>query len=158
MKKSGEIDLLVTEVVNAGHFWALELCEENIEISQNMSDSIRGIANMDLIHVPAVYQYCLAQFPSDGLFYRGRLVDVNLGKRSVTVHYLDFGSMEQLRFDQVYQIPPGILAYPILCVECFLAKVKPSFKESPDGTWTLKSRAFFSNLALQQVLTLTAYD
>ena len=81
----------------------------------------------------------------------GDSVDVNMGKRSVTVHYLDFGSMEQLRFDQVYQIPSDILEYPILRVECFLAKVKPSFKESPDGTWTLKSRAFFSNLALNQV-------
>ena len=141
----------MTEIVNAGHFWALEFCEENKQISQDMSNSIRDIPHMVPLQIPAVYQYCLALFPSDGLFYRGRLVDVNMGKRSVTVHYLDFGSMEQLRFDQVYQIPSDILEYPILCVECFLAKVKPSFKESPDGTWTLKSRAFFSNLALNQV-------
>ena len=148
-KKSGEIDILVTEVVNAGHFWAQEVNEESKLLSQQISDQIMSIPALEPLSKPWVDQYCLALFPGDGMYYRGRVVKVYAN--SLTVLYIDFGNVKELGFDEVFEIPLSLLTPPQLCAEFFLAKVKPSFKESSDGYWSDKANEFFSGMFSQKV-------
>ena len=141
----------MTEVINTGHFWAQEVSEKSRLISQKLSDQITRLTDLAPLYSPAVDQYCLAVFPPDGLFYRGKIVETDRANKSATVHYLDYGNVEELSFDQIYEISSDLLSHPLLCVECFLAKVKPSFKETSDGLWSDSANRFFSNLVSQKV-------
>ena len=141
----------MTEVINAGHFWAQELSEKNRLISQKLSDQISRMRELEPLFCPAVNRYCLAIFPSDGLYYRGKILETDRAARTAKVHYLDFGNVEELSFDQTCEIPIDLLSYPLLSVECFLARVKPSFKESSDGIWSNSANRFFSDLVSQKV-------
>ena len=149
---------MVTEVINAGHFWAQEVSEKSRLISQKLSDEITRLTDLVPLHCPAVDKYCLAIFPPDGLYYRGKVVEADRATKSATVHYLDYGNVEELSFDQIYDIPIDLLSHPLLCVECFLAKVKPSFKESSEGVWSDSANRFFSNLVSQRVCVFYQYS
>ncbi|KAI6646686.1 tudor domain containing protein 9 TDRD9, partial [Oopsacas minuta] len=158
LKRSGEINLLVTEVVTAGHFWGQEVSEESRLISLKISEQISRLTVFTPLINPSVDKYCMAVFPPDGLYYRGKLMEIDRSNRTVTIHYMDFGNMEILTFDQIYEIPLEILSHPTLGIECFLAKIKPSFKESSDGYYSHNANMFFSNLASQKVLRAKIYS
>ena len=145
----------MTEVVSAGHFWAQEVSEKSTIISQQMSDQIMSLPSLEPISKPSVDQHCLALFPEDGMYYRGRVLKVYT--HSFSILYIDFGNVKELGLNEVFEIPLSLLTPPQLSAEFFLAKVKPSFRESSDGYWSDKANRFFSETFSQKVSLLRVF-
>lgn len=80
LPRSGQIEVVVTEVVDAGHFWA-QRCD--IDTIHSLRSIMESIANRtlhplmgDLHHLNGTY--CLAIFSDDRQYYRARIDSTNL--------------------------------------------------------------------------------
>lgn len=87
LPRSGEIEVVVTQVVDAGHFWAQRHDVDTIRSLREIMDSISNRTLMPLIG--DLHQlngtYCLAMFNEDGHYYRARIDGTNLQHNLATV-------------------------------------------------------------------------
>lgn len=80
LPRSGQIEVVVTEVVDAGHFWAQR---HDIDTIRSLRAIMESISNRNLLpligdlhHLNGTY--CLAMFSDDGYYYRARIDSTNL--------------------------------------------------------------------------------
>ena len=66
------------------------------------------------------------QIFSDALeWYRARVWEVNVAKKTALVFLLDFGEMHEVKISKLKQCPPDIFKIPGAAICCFLSDVKP---------------------------------
>ena len=85
--RSGELKVMVTDVVDAGHFW-VRRCDR--DTTRVLRDVMSSIANRTLLPLTGDYlkfqgTFCLAMFTSDGLYYRARIDSINMSHNCATV-------------------------------------------------------------------------
>ena len=78
---------MVTEVVDASHFW-VQRCDR--DTTRALRDIMSSIANRTLLPLTGDYlrfqgTFCLAMFTGDGLFYRARIDSINMHHDCATV-------------------------------------------------------------------------
>ncbi|XP_065602669.1 tudor domain-containing protein 1 [Cyrtonyx montezumae] len=80
---------------------------------------------------------CCALFSDDGNWYRA-LVKTVTSDRNVTVHFVDYGNVEEVPLDKIRQIPSSFLQLPFQGVKCWLSGIKPT-----DSKWNPEATARF---------------
>ena len=88
---SGSLEVVVTEVVDAGHFWAQRCDGATVRSLRSIMDSISHRTLHPLVGDPHRLQgtYCLAMFSEDRQYYRARVdsVILHLNLAKVTLHH-----------------------------------------------------------------------
>ena len=87
LPRSGEVEVVVTQVVDAGHFWAQRNDRATVRSLRAIMDSIAHRTLLPLGGDTNKLQgtFCLAMFADDGLYYRARIDSTNLHHSSATV-------------------------------------------------------------------------
>ncbi|XP_071078923.1 ATP-dependent RNA helicase TDRD9-like isoform X1 [Haliotis cracherodii] len=144
--------IMVTAVVEFGHFWAQYYSDMAISQLKHVQDQLNSsTALMQVTGFLAPGSYCAAIYQDESVaFYRGKIVEIR--GNMVQVFFVDYGNMEMVSRDHIRALPPQLLQIPFQAFECYLAHIRPSSLRCPDGVWSKESTAWFTNEYINKIL------
>ncbi|KAH8021208.1 hypothetical protein HPB51_013309 [Rhipicephalus microplus] len=101
----------------------------SVEGMQTMLGELQHYCNsesteLDILFEPQVGMVCLAKFPHDHLWYRGKIISL-VRKTDVEVLFVDYGNQERVPIIWVRRIPDKFMYLPIQAIPVTLADVGP---------------------------------
>ncbi|KAM4636974.1 tudor domain-containing protein 1 [Discoglossus pictus] len=133
------VEVMVCMLYSPGEFYC-QLCSETDLTSLNEMNTALGkhcLQDPTIKYIPKKGGVCCAFFSGDGNWYRAMVADINQNG-TVTVHFLDYGNIEEVTVDKLRSIPPKFLELPFQTIQCCLAGVKPV-----GGKWDKESTQLF---------------
>eukprot|EP01119_Soliformovum_irregulare_P017136 TRINITY_DN503_c0_g1_i1.p1 TRINITY_DN503_c0_g1~~TRINITY_DN503_c0_g1_i1.p1 ORF type:complete len:1125 (-),score=402.34 TRINITY_DN503_c0_g1_i1:64-3297(-) len=152
-KEKQLIEIVVTEIIDGGHFYAQivgektpegkeEVQTENKEGATNdkrkrpaKTDYKEEIAQLEALmkelsedednepHVPRGNEVVKAQFTEDDAWYRARVLTVDKANQEATVQYIDYGNSESIKWDRIRKLKPAFGTLRPQAYECFLSSI-----------------------------------
>jgi hypothetical protein len=149
----GEIQLVITQVVDAGHFWAQLADKKSIKIIHDFDLTLNSLPKHSLKPLRPVHEgiLCLARYSQDNRYYRAKIDSISHSVAHIT--FIDYGNSEQVPVSSLRQIPSDFLHLPMQAFECFLSHVHPSFRQAIGGnTWSTVANRRFMELTSNKIL------
>jgi RNA recognition motif-containing protein len=76
---------------------------------------------------------CMALFSEDRMWYRAKVIELNVTSGTYDLQFIDYGNYESVLIDNVRAYPNELLDVPILAVRCSLDDVSPP---NGDASWS----------------------
>uniref|UniRef100_A0A671KJ77 Tudor domain-containing protein 1-like n=1 Tax=Sinocyclocheilus anshuiensis TaxID=1608454 RepID=A0A671KJ77_9TELE len=102
---------------------------------------------------PEIGELCAVKFSLDRNWYRAEVQSVDVARRVASVFYIDFGTEENVTFDNIRPLFESIDAAPPFALQCCVAGVKPL-----TGSWTGECTIAIRQLIAGKILTFTVLD
>ncbi|XP_062595523.1 ATP-dependent RNA helicase TDRD9-like [Saccostrea cucullata] len=159
------VSLLITNVVECGHFWAQYNENQNFEELNQVQGTLNS-RNLSMVNAFSVGQLVAAPYTEQGdtQYYRARINSFDRQKRQerwidvVMVFFVDYGNTETVDKAALRVCPQSITHIPYQAVECFLCELRPSVRKCPDGCWTREATDLFRRWVDQQSLYGQVYS
>lgn len=154
---AGQVVNVIVSCIHHPHKLFVQELGSTVEGMQKMLVELQHYCNretteLDIVFTPQVGMVCLAKFPHDQLWYRGRVASVQ-GKSHVEVFYVDYGNQECVPVMWLRRIPDKFMHLPIQAIPVMLADVGP-----PDsGAWTEEVCARLPQLILNKHLLMKVH-
>ncbi|CAI9737997.1 ATP-dependent RNA helicase TDRD9-like [Octopus vulgaris] len=139
------IEIIVTEVLECGHFWARYVDQENslyfVQSSLNINpQDLQPISGN--VHVGMI---CAAPYKDEEVHYYRAQVEA-IHNNMAHVFFVDYGNMEIAPFHNLKLLPQSLLNIPFQAFECYLSEIQPSPIKCFDGCWSQESTDYFQNM------------
>ncbi|KFP88300.1 Tudor domain-containing protein 1, partial [Apaloderma vittatum] len=152
------VDVIVCTLYSPGEFYC--------QISNNSELFALKLLNKSLseycqktppnVFKPKNGEPCCAFFSGDGNWYRALVQNVTSGK-TVKVHFVDYGNIEEVPLDKIRQISSSFLTLPFQGIKCWLSGIKPSSsKWIPEAT--ARFHMYTAGVKLQATVTSLSRD
>ncbi|XP_075551850.1 tudor domain-containing protein qin isoform X1 [Dermacentor variabilis] len=153
---AGQIVNVIVSCIHHPHKIFVQELGSTVEGMQKMLGELQHYCNnesteLDILFAPEVGMVCLAKFPHDQLWYRGRVVSLH-GKSHVVVSYVDYGNQERVPVVWVRRIPDKYMHLPIQAIPVTLADVAPAV-----GAWSDEASKRLSKLTLSKHLLMKVH-
>ncbi|XP_028923681.1 ATP-dependent RNA helicase TDRD9 isoform X2 [Ornithorhynchus anatinus] len=135
MIKNTVLSIIVTEVVEVGHFWGYRIDELNLIILKNLTTEINQAKLMPLPMHPYPDLVCLAPYTDLGTAKYFRAQILNIYRNSAEVFFLDYGNKSEVTLDLLRMIPSCFLALPFQALEFKICRMRPSAKSLVCGEY-----------------------
>jgi len=143
--EEGHLDVVVTEVMDINKFWI------NVRTTDTLGAREKLMDCMDLFYnklegknmtLEKVYVGCLVavQYQNEG-YHRAEVVSEGKGNGILKVNYIDFGTVGNVRREELRSLPRMFQTLPRQAIECSLWGVKDG-----DGHTQVKARNRFMEL------------
>ncbi|XP_049528598.1 RING finger protein 17 isoform X2 [Dermacentor silvarum] len=152
---AGQIVNVIVSCIHHPHKMFVQELGSTVEGMQKMLGELQHFCNvesteLDILFSPEVGMVCLAKFPHDHLWYRGRVVSLH-GKSHVDVFYVDYGNQERVPIMWVRRIPDKYMHLPIQAIPVTLADLAPVSDSWSDEATTRLSKLTLSKHLLMKV-------
>ncbi|XP_050390400.2 RING finger protein 17 [Patella vulgata] len=121
-------DVVVTSPDTPYHFFVQPLGDEAQYLTTMMTkmQQTYSVDSGDLytVYCPQKDMICVAQYTSDGLWYRARVVNIP-GRKLVDVQYVDYGYVDRIPYWNIRKILDSFLVLPPQAVYCKLCDIAP---------------------------------
>ncbi|GAB1603284.1 ATP-dependent RNA helicase TDRD9-like [Argonauta hians] len=138
------IQIVVTEVLECGHFWARYAVFEN---SLYFVQSTLNMNPQDLQPVSGpvtVGMLCAAPYKDVQVnYYRAQVEGVR--NSMANVFFVDYGNIECVPIHNLKTLPQNLIDVPFQAFECYLSEIQPSPIKNFDGCWSNESTDYFKN-------------
>ena len=144
----GFMDVYVSEVIDAGFFWAQRGdMEYAAKLEQLMSDlnDYNGTQHEPMPSYVPRGALCLALFPEDERFYRAKVISWK--NSQVEVMYVDYGNSCTIPIQFLRKIREEHTKLPFQAFKCHLCYVRPAF-----GEWDEEANERFKDLTWDKKL------
>lgn len=161
---SGFMDIIVTHIENAGHFWV----QKNDRPEQdrlvfifdtlNKEGSIRQIQGK----VNIGQTYAVAYTDREKKYYRGRVQALFPGGK-YQVYFVDYGNTSVVTKEDICELVSDEERLELgnecdAAIECVLSQVQPSLIRDPRGRWTEEANKLFCKHCKDTVLRAKVYS
>ncbi|XP_077865739.1 ATP-dependent RNA helicase TDRD9-like [Saccoglossus kowalevskii] len=152
------IDIFVTEVVDANHFWAHYGDAVTFQNLRNLMDTLN---QYDGIHLKPIVdackgQICLAPYMEDKQkFYRARID--SLHGDAVEVFFVDYGNVDVVPRKNLREVPSDLLKLPFQAFECVLSGIKPYYL-LPDSKWMPQAKQKLIEVVSDKIMFAKIYS
>ncbi|KAL5008137.1 hypothetical protein ScPMuIL_013718 [Solemya velum] len=138
--RTSTVMLVVTHVVECGHFWAMFKNNSDLHSVQKAMNANQGSMLQPLTGTLLVGMLCIAPYQDeDTSWYRARIEKVEREsalRELITVFFVDYGNTQTMPREYLRFLPQELIELPFQAVECKLCKIRPSPKACPEGRWT----------------------
>ncbi|XP_064403082.1 ATP-dependent RNA helicase TDRD9-like [Halichondria panicea] len=161
---SGTKQIVITEYIDAGHFWAQLVDQVATTNMRWLLDSINTRSLKPLLCPPAKMEgmFCLSPFSEDGLFYRAKVVGMEVVEETNEVYahvvFVDYGNVEMVNTGVLCELSSSDTELDMQAIECFLTSVKPTIQSSSDGKWSAEANDRFKQLTMSKYLMIQVYS
>nr|XP_037281156.1 RING finger protein 17-like isoform X2 [Rhipicephalus microplus] len=149
------VNVVVSCILSPQKMFVQEL-GSSVEGMQTMLGELQHYCNsesteLDILFEPQVGMVCLAKFPHDHLWYRGKIISL-VRKTDVEVLFVDYGNQERVPIIWVRRIPDKFMYLPIQAIPVTLADVGPL-----SNGWTDEVIKRLSQLTLSKHLLMKVH-
>ncbi|XP_069113789.1 putative ATP-dependent RNA helicase TDRD12 isoform X2 [Argopecten irradians] len=162
---SGEVKMLVTNVVDASHYFVrilehrpptgdkVDLSTTMLELNLNMATWFGDLHNRSKYSNLCLGEMC-AVSEDDETYHRVKVCDItgvnSPGDRiKAEILFVDAGRKSFVSLNKLYNLPPHLRDIPFQAMEVFICRVQPV---DLDENWTSKASMFVYNLLDQKTL------
>lgn len=164
------IDIIITEIVECGHFWAQISDRAHIETMSYIQDIMNKSTNrsnntsysdlsgsMSSLHNDttnfklkllnpseiALNNLCVTPYSKDNSLYRAQIININKAEQKATVLFVDYGNKEKKNFKELFEMNLELYEMPFQALECKLTNIKMSVLKNPNSVWAKGANNFF---------------
>jgi len=148
------VTVIVTEVLDGGHFYVQIKGEEHAELEKLMQQLQQSKKPSPPDWVPKRGDKVVALFSVDNKWYRGYVRDVLGSKTSddptrFAISYVDYGNVEIVTANELRPLEPAFLRLPPQAKECYLACIRvPRLSED----FGREAASFFKELVWEKTM------
>uniref|UniRef100_A0A8D2JFG1 ATP-dependent RNA helicase TDRD9 n=1 Tax=Varanus komodoensis TaxID=61221 RepID=A0A8D2JFG1_VARKO len=142
-----DLSIIVTEVVEVGHFWGYRTDERNMTLLKNISAEINHLQLSPLPVRPYPDLVCLAPFNDweNERYYRAQVLYVS--GESAEVFYVDYGNRLKVALEHLREIPSHLRELPFQALEFKVRRLRPSAHSLVCGErWSRAASQRFASL------------
>ncbi|KAM4690496.1 ATP-dependent RNA helicase TDRD9 [Rhinophrynus dorsalis] len=153
------LSVIVTEVVEVGHFWGYQIDERSMNILGGLATEINHNQLMPLTGRPHPDLVCLAPFKSleSERYYRAQILYIS-GKFAV-VFFVDYGNQSKVDLNLLREIPSYLLELPFQALEFKVCNMRPSAKSIIcGGQWSRRASQRFASLVSDCTLLVKIFS
>jgi Tudor domain len=136
-----EIPIMICHVEEPNHFWIQRSDSVAYSDMNQMATIIRSnLVKEDVYHL-AIDHLVLAPYSFIGengpetLHFRAKIIACERDAHEVKVYYIDFGNCADVKKSDLHKLPPPLLHFPPLAIECYWTAIGPSLVADPKGHW-----------------------
>lgn len=141
-----EYSVYCSYIENGPNLFSVQLKSSEEDLDQMMSD-LSNIPLKNLSQKPQLGMACIARYSEDKLLYRAVIMNIMLTECQVV--YVDYGNAEQVKYDDIYEIPQEFLYHSIFAMRFALYGSKELEPVTPE------IKAYFRSLVMDHELQLT---
>ena len=142
---SDTVPVIVSHISDPHHFYVQVINEAMISKFARMSEELQVPHHTPLVGV-SKGKFCVAKYEEDNSYNRACVVRVT--RPTATVFFLDFGNVEEVPLNQLYELDQQFMELPKQAVLCSLSGVSnPCGKEE---LWDVRACEMFKQLALNK--------
>lgn len=164
------LEVVVTEVMQCGHFYAQCLDHRNLTNMRNITVALNPASKLSFLTVPAHKgMMCAAPYIDEQeAYYRAKVEGFEMqtvlfkgvpkAVHTVKVIFVDYGNKEIVPVEKLRMLPAETFNIPFLAFECELTEIRPSSVKCPDGKWTKEANNVFTNMVLGKKFLAQIYS
>uniref|UniRef100_UPI0035900AED ATP-dependent RNA helicase TDRD9-like n=1 Tax=Myxine glutinosa TaxID=7769 RepID=UPI0035900AED len=153
--------VIVTEMVDVGHFW-IQRADENH--AANFGAFKQSISQLTLKRLKGEFfgNLCLAPFKTTKgcSYYRACIEHITKEKEKATVFFVDYGNKQDVQLTELMELPDNLRSLPFQAVECRLVYIRPSVLTAmaKGSGWSHNARLDFQKLLAPQNLVVRIFS
>ena len=137
-----DIPIMICHVEEPNHFWVQR--SDNVAFTDmNQITAIiqsnlvkEDIYRIDIDHlVLAPYSFIGDTGQLVTLHFRAKIITFERDAAEVKVYFIDFGNCANVKKMDLHKLPPPLLHFPPLAIECYWTAIGPSLIADPKGHW-----------------------
>uniref|UniRef100_UPI00358FA5D5 ATP-dependent RNA helicase TDRD9-like n=1 Tax=Myxine glutinosa TaxID=7769 RepID=UPI00358FA5D5 len=158
-RASKYFSVIVTEVVDVGHFW-IQRADGNH--AANFGAIKQSISQLTLKRLQGQFfgNFCLAPFETFNVcsYYRARIGHITNEK--AMVFFVDYGNKQEVQLKDLMELPDNLRSLPFQAVECHLVLIRPSVLTTmaKGSGWSHEAWLDFGELLARQNLVITIFS
>uniref|UniRef100_A0A8C4QL78 RNA helicase n=1 Tax=Eptatretus burgeri TaxID=7764 RepID=A0A8C4QL78_EPTBU len=151
--------VIVTEVVDVGHFW-IQLIDKNHAAKFGVLKQAISQLTLERLERRFFGAFCLA--PSETTkgrsYYRARIE--HMTKDKATIFFVDYGSKQEVQLPELMELPDNLRSLPFQALECRLVMIRPSVQAAmaKASGWSHQALLDFKKLVASQNLVARLFS